>query len=90
MADPTTERTADMRAASDVLGVVSTLLDTIDWDELADNISRAEALGPIVMPTEFAASLESGRLANNARAVAATCTYLAALRDVAPDVRADG
>lgn len=80
-----TRQAADLAAASAVLGSVSTLLATVDWDQIAADLSRAEALGPIVMPTEFAASLDTGTLASNQRAVAATRRYLAELRKLAPD-----
>lgn len=79
------DRTSDIRVAGSVLGTVSTLLDTVDWDQIANDISRADALGPIVMPTEYAAGGDT--LSTNRRAIQATRTYLAALRRLTPEAR---
>jgi hypothetical protein len=78
------ERATDLRSAAAVLGVVSTLLDTVDWDQVANDIGHAEALGPIVLPTEFAASLADGVLRRNRQAIDATREYLTALRRLVP------
>lgn len=69
-------------AATNVLGVVSTLLDTVDWDDLARQVDRADSLGPILDPTAYGDALHSGRLDHNRRAIAATRTYLAELRKI--------
>lgn len=72
------ERLADIRAAGSVLAAVSTLLDQVDWDQLATDCNRAGTLGPILMPSEFQAGHE--RLHTNEAVIRATRTYLAELR----------
>lgn len=74
------------KQASDVLGLVSSLLDTVDWDDLAADMSRADALGPIVDPTAFARSIANGVAERNRKAIGATRRYLAELREIAPEV----
>lgn len=74
--------TPNFELAQNVLGTVSTLLDTVDWDALARQVERADSLGPILDPTAYRDALHSGRLSNNRRAIQATRTYLAELRKI--------
>lgn len=71
--------------ASRTLGLVSTVLDQIDWDWLAREIERAEALGPILEPTAFQEAVSSGTLANNKKIVQATRDYLKTLHEIAEE-----
>lgn len=71
--------------ASRTLGLVSTVLDQIDWDWLAREIERAETLGPIVEPTAFQEAVSSGVLASNKKLVHATRDYLKTLHKIAEE-----
>lgn len=71
--------------ASRTLGLVSTVLDQIDWDWLAREIERAEAIGPILEPTAFQKAVSSGVLASNKKLVQATRDYLKTLHEIAEE-----
>jgi hypothetical protein len=75
---------ADFKHAATVLGTVSTLLATVDWDDLAAIMDRADTLGPILDPTAYRDSLHNGTLGRNRQVINATRTYLAELRQAAP------
>lgn len=86
-ADQLPVRSASLTDAALVLSTVSTLLDTIDWDELVAVQNRAETLGPILLPTEYAQSLAGGTSRSNMRLLRATATYLAELRALADEAK---
>lgn len=73
---------AEWKQATDVLGVVSTLLDTVDWARLVRSCQHASAIGPILDPSSFLGDAVD-RLRQNERLVSATAEYLALLHKIA-------
>lgn len=80
---------ADWQQAANVLGAVSTLLDTVDWDALIALQDRTDSLGPILYPTEYRDALHSGRLGRNAMCLRATRDYLGTLRAIHAQTQGD-
>jgi hypothetical protein len=76
-------------AAGSTLGTCLRLLETHDWDRLAETIELADRIGPVLCPSRYEEALFSGRLDTNRRAVDAVRTFLAAVRPLIPATTVD-
>lgn len=79
----------DWAAAGSTLGMCLRLLETHDWDRLAETIELADRVGPVLHPSAYREALFSGRLDTNRRAVAAVRMFLAAVRPLIPSGTVD-
>lgn len=77
----------DLARATTILGTVSVLLDTVDWDGIKATLDKAESVGPFLDPTAFMRSMESGTFARNRAVVTATITYLDVLRKIDAEIQ---
>lgn len=78
------EKARDWELASYAVLQATLALSVIDWEWLAKQLDRADALGPILLPSEYRDSLDNGTLDNNKVAVRAARAFLAELRDLVP------